>query len=84
MTSREYLRAAAAAVLFVMAVMLFITLVGALLAPLAHGAALLDMDGRKIVVLTGDEFVATMKQRDDEIARLQLELARVRKGCPET
>lgn len=40
----------------------------------AHAAALLDMDGKKIVVLTGDEFVATMKGKDDEVAALKAKL----------
>lgn len=50
----------------------------------AHAAALLDMGGQKIVVLTGDEFMQLMQGKSAEIEALQLELARVKKGCPET
>lgn len=41
-------------------------------------AALLDMGGQKIVVLTADEFIAAMRDKDAEIERLKSER---KKGC---
>lgn len=45
----------------------------------ARAAALLDMNGQKIVVLTGDEFFKAMKAKDDEIEALKAQLADKRK-----
>lgn len=36
-------------------------------------AALLDLGGQKIIVMTADEFVVLMKERDDELAKLKAE-----------
>ena len=44
-----------------------------------RAAALLDMNGQKIVVLTGDEFFKAMKAKDDEIEALKAQLADKRK-----
>lgn len=45
----------------------------ALVAFHAQAAALLDMAGQKIIVMTADEFVGLLKDRDAEIAKLKAE-----------
>lgn len=46
-------------------------------------AALLDMNGQKIVVLTAEEFLKVIEAKDAEIAALQAKLdTRRRVECP--
>lgn len=49
----------------------------------ARAAAILDMGGQKLVVLTAEEFVRLVEGKDAEIARLQEKLdTRRRVECP--
>lgn len=45
----------------------------ALVAFHAHAAALLDLAGQKVIVMTGEEFVVLMQEKDAEIAKLKSE-----------
>lgn len=45
-----------------------------LLSTPARAAALLTLDGQRIVVMTGPELVTMLKGRDDEIAELKAKL----------
>lgn len=67
---KRHLIIATLALIFVL--VLGLPLVSSLVRP-ARAAALLDMSGQKIVVMTADEFLAAVKAKDDEIARLTSE-----------
>lgn len=82
MSARRRSRLVVAALVAVLALVLGLPLLS-LTIRAASAAAILDLGGQKLVVLTAEEFMRLVESKDAEIARLQEKLdTRRRVDCP--